>query len=62
MVQGVPKVIATTYDFYPVMTVAGTYQFRVRAIPKDSEELAYITGSDWVYSDELDIDADEVCT
>lgn len=44
------------------MTVAGTYQFRVRAIPKDTEETAYITSSDWVYSDELDIDADEVCT
>ena len=45
-----------------LMTVAGTYQFRVRAIPKDTEETAYITSSDWVYSDELDIDADEVCT
>ena len=46
----------------PLMTTAGTYQFRVRAIPKDTEETAYITSSDWVYSDELDIDADEVCT
>lgn len=62
MVQGIPKVIATNYDFYPLMTTAGTYQFRVRAIPKDTEETAYITSSDWVYSDELDIDADEVCT
>lgn len=56
---GIPKVIATNYDFYPLMTTAGTYQFRVRAIPKDTEETAYITSSDWVYSDELDIDADE---
>ena len=62
MIQGVPKVIATTYDFYPSMTLPGTYQFRVRAIPKDSEELGYITGSDWVYSDKCDIDADEVCS
>lgn len=62
MVQGVPKVIATTYDFYPSMILPGTYQFRVRAIPKDSEEQGYITASDWVYSDEQDIDGDEVCT
>ena len=62
MIQSVPKVMAVNYDFYPSMTLPGTYRFRVRAIPKDSLELAYITGSDWVYSDELDIDGDEVCT
>lgn len=61
-IQGVPKVLTTNYDFYPFMTAAGTYRFQVRAIPKDTEEVAYITSSDWVYSDELDIDADEVCT
>lgn len=59
MIQGVAKVNATTYDFYPFMTQAGRYQFRVRAIPKDTEEQGYITSGDWVYSDEQDIDDDQ---
>ena len=58
MVQGIPKVIATNYDFTPD-DHSGNLSVRVRAIPKDTEETAYITSSDWVYSDELDIDADE---
>ncbi len=60
LVQGVEKVNATTYDFYPLMTQAGKYQFRVRGIAKDSEELGYVASGDWVYSDEQDIDYDEI--
>ena len=56
----VPKVNATSYDFYPVMTQPGRYQFRVRAIPKTSEEKTYIENGDWVYSEEIDITDDEV--
>lgn len=56
----VPKVNATAYDFYPVMTQPGRYQYRVRAIPKTSEEQTYIKNGDWVYSEELDITDDEV--
>ncbi|MBS5064344.1 MAG: N-acetylmuramoyl-L-alanine amidase family protein [Hungatella hathewayi] len=55
----VPKVNATTYDFYPAMTQGGRYQFRVRAIPKTTEEQNYIKSGDWVYSEEIDIDDDE---
>lgn len=62
VIQGIPKVNATTFDFYPYMTQPGTYSFRVRAIPKDTEEEAYITPGDWVYSDNVDISDDEVCT
>ncbi len=56
----VPKVNATSYDFFPVMTQPGRYQFRVRAIPKTSEEKTYIKNGDWVYSEEIDITDDEV--
>lgn len=56
----VPKVNATTYDFYPVMTQPGRYQYRVRAIPKTTEEKTYIKNGDWVYSEEIDITDDEV--
>lgn len=58
-VQGVPKVNATTYDFYPFMTQAGDYYFKVRAIPKNSDEEKYIVSGDWVSSEETSIDADE---
>lgn len=60
LVQGVEKVNATTYDFYPLMTQAGKYQFRVRAIAKDSEELGYVASGDWVYSDDQEIGYDEI--
>ena len=42
------------------MAEAGRYKFCVRAIPKDSKELSYVTGSGWVYSDSQSVDADEV--
>lgn len=56
VVYSVEKTSATTYDFYPYMTQAGTYKFRVRAIPVSTEEQTYITPGDWVYSEETDID------
>lgn len=60
IIYSVEKVNTTYYDFHPYLTEAGRYKFCVRAIPKDSKELAYVTGSGWVYSDSQSVDADEV--
>ena len=59
-VGSIPKVNATLFDFYPYMTRAGRYQFKVRAIPKDSQEETYITSGEWTWSDECDIDSDQL--
>lgn len=59
VIQGIPKVNATTYDFFPFMTQPGTYQFRVRAIPKNTEEEKYVVSGDWVYSEEMTVSHDE---
>lgn len=60
IIFSVEKVSANSYDFYPQMTKSGTYQFRVRAVPKNTDEEKYLTASDWVYSDTLEIEEDEV--
>lgn len=60
IVYSVEKVNTTFYDFHPYITEAGRYKFCVRAIPKDSEELTYVKGSNWVYSDAHRVEADEV--
>ena len=45
------------YEFYSYMTKTGDYSFKVRAIhSKDNEK------SEWVESDELDLDSDEIYT
>ncbi len=51
---------STSYNFYPYMTSAGTYTFRVRTIAKTSSEDKYGTKSDWVESDELYIAREDV--
>lgn len=58
--HSIPKVLTTNFDFYPYMTVPGTYQFRVRAIPKNMDEIGYITEGEWEYSDRLDVMGEEV--
>lgn len=60
IIYSVEKVNTTFYDFHPYMAEAGRYKFCVRAIPKDSKELSYVTGSGWVYSDSQSVEADEV--
>lgn len=50
----------TSYNFYPYMTTAGTYTFRVRTIPKTSKEEQYGTKSEWIESDELYIAKEDV--
>lgn len=59
LVYSVEKCVGITFDFFPYMTYSGTYQFRVRAVPVNSEEEKYLTPGDWVYSDEMDINQDE---
>ena len=51
---------STSYDFYPYMTVKGTYSFRVRSIPIDDTAAKYASRSDWEISDELTLEADEI--
>jgi len=51
---------STSYNFYPYMTSAGTYTFRVRTIGKTSKETQYGTKSAWVESDELYIAREDV--
>lgn len=60
IIYSVEKVNTTFYDFHPYITEAGRYKFCVRAIPKDSQELSYVTASEWVYSDIQRVDADEI--
>lgn len=51
---------STSYNFYPYMTVAGTYTFRVRTIAKSSSEKEYGKNSEWVKSDEIYIAKEDV--
>lgn len=51
---------AKTYNFYPYMTTAGTYTFRVRTIAKSSSDEEYGKSSEWTESDELYIAEEDV--
>lgn len=51
---------STSYNFYPYMTQAGTYTFRVRTIAKTSKESSYGKNSDWTESDEIYIAKEDV--
>lgn len=51
---------ATSYNFYPYMTSAGTYTFRVRTIAKTNKEENYGTKSEWTESDEWYIAKEDV--
>ncbi len=50
----------TSYNFYPYMTKAGTYTYRVRSVPHTQEQKEYGKNSEWTESDEFYIDEDEV--
>ena len=43
----------TTINFYPYMTSAGTYTFKVRSAPSGDSQKDYADSSDWTESDEL---------
>ncbi|MDO4267481.1 MAG: N-acetylmuramoyl-L-alanine amidase family protein [Eubacteriales bacterium] len=49
-----------TYNFYPYMTQAGTYTFRVRTIAKTSKQEDYGKSSEWVDSDEIYLAKEDV--
>lgn len=48
------------YNFYPYMTKAGNYSFRVRVIPKTGDQEKYGKKSDWVSSDEIYLPQEDV--
>lgn len=50
----------TSYNFYPYMTKRGTYRFQVRTVPHTTAQKEYGTRSEWVESDDLYVDEDEV--
>lgn len=54
-VHKVAKVSAVRYNFYPYMTKAGTYTFKVRSIPGTEEQKKYGGKSDWIESGDLEI-------
>lgn len=43
----------TRINFYPYMTSAGTYSFKVRSVPENSDQKEYAKSSEWVESDEI---------
>lgn len=49
-----------SYNFYPYMTQAGTYTFRVRTIAKTNKQEDYGKNSEWVESDEIYLAKEDV--
>lgn len=50
----------TSINFYPYMTSAGTYTFKVRSAPSGDSQKDYADSSDWTESDELYIAKESV--
>lgn len=59
VVKKVESIKALSYDFYPYMTKAGTYSFKVRCVPS-AEQQKYASKSEFVISDEYYLDKDHV--
>lgn len=51
---------ATSYNFYPYMTKAGTYSFKVRTVPYTDSEKKYGEKSDWTESGEIYLPEEKV--
>lgn len=51
---------ATSYNFFPYMTKAGTYSFKVRTVPYTENEKKYGKKSDWTESDEVYLPEEKV--
>ena len=60
IVKKVEKLKATSYNFYPYMTKAGTYSFKVRTVPYTDAESKYGKNSDWTESDEVYLPQEKV--
>jgi hypothetical protein len=59
-VKKIEKHRGTTISLYKYMTSKGTYTFRVRAVPNSEHEKKYAKKSEWTYSDEYYLDAEDV--
>ena len=59
-VKRVTETSATSYNFYPYMTKAGSYTVRVRTVPHTEEEKRYGKNSDWAETDSCELEAEEV--
>lgn len=60
IVKKVEGLKATSYNFYPYMTKAGTYSFKVRTVPYTDSEKKYGKSSDWTESDEVYLPEEKV--
>ncbi len=60
IVKKVEKLKATSYNFYPYMTKAGTYTFKVRTVPASDSESKYGKSSDWTESGETYVPQEKV--
>ena len=60
IIKKVEKLKATSYNFYPYMTKAGTYSFKVRTVPYNSSEDKNGKNSDWTESDEVYVPQEKV--
>ncbi|MEY8355641.1 N-acetylmuramoyl-L-alanine amidase family protein [Lachnospiraceae bacterium 54-53] len=60
IVKKVEGLKATSYNFYPYMTKAGTYTFKVRTVANTDSEEKYGKNSDWTQSDEVYLPEEKV--
>ncbi|WP_077609781.1 N-acetylmuramoyl-L-alanine amidase family protein [Clostridium sp. Marseille-P2415] len=60
VVKKVEGLKATSYNFYPYMTKAGTYTFKVRTVSYSDSEQKYGKNSDWTESDEVYLPEEKV--
>lgn len=60
IIKKVEKLKATSYNFYPYMTKAGTYSFKVRTVPYTESEQKYGKNSEWTESDEIYVPQEKV--
>ncbi len=60
IIKKVEKLKATTYNFFPYMTKAGTYSFKVRTVPYTESEQKYGKNSEWTESDEVYLPQEKV--
>ena len=60
IIKKVEKLKATTYNFFPYMTKAGTYSFKVRTVPYTESEQKYGKNSEWTETGEVYLPQEKV--
>ncbi len=60
LVHRVTELHTSSYNFYPYMTVKGSYTFHVRSVPTSDAVSQYAKRSDWTISDEVYLEAEYV--